>query len=65
MTAAIQRSITVKKNSLKRFIDAKDSQTKETFHKQYKHFRNMLLKLFLEKKNQIITEILFNLSGPI
>ena len=38
---------------LRRFINAKDSQTIETFHRQYKDHRNMLSTLFL--KNQIIT----------
>ena len=38
---------------LRRFINAKDSQTIETFHRQYKDYRNMLSTLL--KKNQIIT----------
>ena len=42
ITPAIQRPITVKNKLLKRFINAKDSQTKETFHRQYKDYRNML-----------------------
>ena len=42
ITPAIQKSITVKNKLLKNFINAKDSQTKETFHRQYKDYRNML-----------------------
>ena len=42
--SAIQKSITVKNNLLKRFIYAKDSHTKETFHRQYKDHRSTLLK---------------------
>ena len=38
---------------LRRFLNAKDSQTIETFHRQYKDYRNMLSTLL--KKNQIIT----------
>ena len=34
ITPVIQKSITVKNNLLKRFINTKDSQTKETFHRQ-------------------------------
>ena len=44
ITPAIQRPITVKNKLLKRFINTKDSQTKETFHRQYKDYRNMLSK---------------------
>ena len=41
---------------LRRFINAKDSQTIETFHRQYKDYRNMLLTRL--KKNQIITTVI-------
>ena len=44
ITPVIQKPITVKNKLLKRFINAKDSQTKETFHRQYKDYRNMLSK---------------------
>ena len=57
ITTAIQKSITVKNKVLKRFINAKNSQTKETFHRQYKDYRNMLSTLL--KKKQI------KLSQPI
>ena len=39
---AIQKSISVKNKLLKRFINARDSKRKETFHRQYKDDRNML-----------------------
>ena len=61
ITPSIQTSITVKNNLLKRFINAKDSKTKETFHRQYKDYRNMLSTL-LKKVNQIIK---INISEPI
>ena len=35
ITPAIPKSITVKNNLLKRFINAKDLQTIETIHRQY------------------------------
>ena len=35
ITAAIQKSITVENNLLKRFINIKDLQTKETFLRHY------------------------------
>ena len=51
ITPAIQKSITVKNKLLKNFINAKDSQTKETFHRQYKDYRNMLSTLFKKSKS--------------
>ena len=51
ITTAIQKSITVKNKLLKRFINAKDSQTKETFHRQYKDYRNMLSTLLKNSKS--------------
>ena len=50
ITPAIQKSITVKNNLLKRFINAKDSRAKETFHRQYKDYRNMLSTLLKKSK---------------
>ena len=50
ITPALQKSITVKNNLLKRFINAKDSLTKETFHRQYKNYRNMLSTLLKKSK---------------
>ena len=47
---AIQKSIIVKTNLLKRFINEKDLQAKETFHMQYKHYRHILSVLFKEKQ---------------
>ena len=53
ITPAIQKSISVKNNLLKRFINSKDPQTKNAFHEQYKYYRNMLSTL-LKKAKQII-----------
>ena len=44
ITSAIQKSVIVKNNLLK--INGENSQTKETFYKQYKDYRNMLSILF-------------------
>ena len=62
ITPAIQKSITVKNKLPKSFINAKDSQTKETFHRQYKDYRNMLSTLFKKKANKTI---IINISEPI
>ena len=56
ITLSIQTSITVKNNLLKRFINAKDSKTKETFHRQYKDYRNMLSTL-LKKQIKLLKSI--------
>ena len=50
ITPAIQKSISVKNNLLKRFINSKDLQTKDIFHEQYKDYRIMLSTLL--KKNK-------------
>ena len=44
ITPAIQKSVIVKNSLLK--INGENSQTKETFYKQYKDYRNMLSTLF-------------------
>ena len=51
ITPAIQKSITAKNKLLKNFINAKDSQTKETFHRQHKDYRNMLSTLLKKSKS--------------
>ena len=50
ITPAIGKSISVKNNLLKRFINSKDLQTKDIFHEQYKDYRIMLSTLL--KKNK-------------
>ena len=50
ITSAIQKSITVKNNLLKRFINAKDSEPKEIFHRQCKDYRNILSTLLKKSK---------------
>ena len=44
ITPANQKSMNVKNSLSKRFINAKNLQTKETFYRQYKDYRNMLSK---------------------
>ena len=61
ISSAIQKLIIIKSNVLKRFINAKDSQTKESLHRQYKDYRNMSSTLF-KKAKQIIT---INISKQI
>ena len=39
---ALQKSISFKNNLIKKFITAKDTQTKEKYHKEYKGYRNQL-----------------------
>ena len=50
IASTIQKSVTFKNNLLKRFINAKDSQTKKTFHRQYKDYKNMFSTLFKKSK---------------
>ena len=50
ITPAIQKSISVKNNLLKRFINSKDPQVKDIFHEQYKDYRNMLSTLLKKSK---------------
>ena len=58
ITPAIQKSISVRNNLLKRFINSKDPQTKEIFHEEYKDYRNMLFTFLKKAKQIIITNIL-------
>ena len=58
ITPAIQKSISVTDNLLKRFINSKDPQTKEILHGQYKDYRNMLSTLQKKAKQIIIINIL-------
>ena len=46
ITPALQKSISIKNNLLKKFITAKDPQVKERYHKEYKDYRNMLSTIF-------------------
>ena len=58
ITPAIQRSISIKNNLLKRFINSKDLQVKDIFHEKYKDYRNMLSTLLKKAKQIIIVNIL-------
>ena len=50
ITPALQKSISIKNNLLKKFITAKDPQVKERYHKEYKGYRNMLSTIFKQSK---------------
>ena len=50
ITPALQKSISIKNNLLKKFITAKDPQVKERYHKEYKDYRNMLSIIFKQSK---------------
>ena len=50
ITPAIQKSISVKNNLLKRFINSKDPQAKYIFHEKYKNYRNTLSTLLKKSK---------------
>ena len=51
ITPAIQKSINVENSLLKRFMNAKDSQTEETFHRNCIDYRNMLSTIFKKSKS--------------
>ena len=50
ITPALQKSISIKNNLLKKFITAKDSEVKETYHNEYKDYRNMLSTILKQSK---------------
>ena len=50
ITPALQKSISIKNNLLKKFITAKDTQIKERYHKEYKDYRNLLSTILKQSK---------------
>ena len=50
ITPALQKSISIKKNLLKKIITVKDSQVKERYHNEYKDYRNMLSTILTQSK---------------
>ena len=50
ITPVLQKSISIKNNLLKKFITAKDPQVKESYHKEYKDYRNMLSTILKQSK---------------
>ena len=50
ITPALQKSITVKKSLLKKFINCNDSRTKEHLHTRYEEYRNLLSTLLKKSK---------------
>ena len=51
ITPALQKSISIKNNLLKKFITAKDPQVKERYHKEYKDCRSMLPTIFKQSRS--------------
>ena len=50
ITPALQKSISIKNNLLKKFITEKDPQVKERYHKEHKYYRNMLSAILKQSK---------------
>ena len=50
ITPALQKSISIKNNLLKKFITAKDPQINERYHKEYKDCRNLLSTILKQSK---------------
>ena len=51
ITPALQKSISIKNNLLKKFKTAKDPQIKERCHKEYKDNRNLLSTILKQVKS--------------
>ena len=50
ITPALQKSISIKSNLLKKFITVKDPQIKERYHKENKDYRNLLSTILKQSK---------------
>ena len=50
ITPALQKSISIKNNLLKKFINAKDPQVKDSYHKECKDYRNMISTILKQSK---------------
>ena len=50
ITSALQKSISIKNNLLKKFITAKDPQIRERYYKEYKDYRNLLSTILKKSK---------------
>ena len=50
ITPALQKSISIKNNLLKKFITVKDPQIKERYHQEYKDYRNLLFTILKQSK---------------
>ena len=57
ITPALQKSISIKNNLLKKFITAKDPQVKERYHKEYKDYRNMLSGILKQSKTNYYNQL--------
>ena len=49
-TSALQKSVSIKSNLLKKFITARVPQVKERYHKEYKDYRNQLSTILKQSK---------------
>ena len=52
ITPALQESISIERNLLKKLITAKDPWLKERYHKECKDYRNMLSTVFKQSKTK-------------
>ena len=50
ITPALQKSIFIKNNLIKKFVNAKDPQVKDSYHKECKDYRNMLSTILKQSK---------------
>ena len=60
MTSGIQKSISIKNKSLKKFIIKKDPQIQAVFHEQYKTYKNLLWTLMKQGKQIYYTKYFEN-----
>ena len=60
ITSGIQKSVYIKNQLLKKFINKKDPQIKAAFHEQYKTYRNLLSTLMKQSKQIYYTKYFEN-----
>ena len=54
ITFGIQKSISIKRKLLNKFISKKDPQVKAKFHEKYKTYRYLLSTLMMESKHSVL-----------
>ena len=64
ITPALQKSISIKNNLLKKFITGKGSQIKERSHKECKDYRNIAFYNFSNKVKLTTTIIILKPTRP-
>ena len=62
ITFGIQKSISIKRKLLNKFISKKDLQVKAKFHEKYKTYRYLRSTLMMESKHSVLP--LFCKGGP-